>query len=57
MVLLPIFETKLLRELREKWEFLVTKQDSKIKDSIELVTFFEFLEGYVLSKEAREIVG
>ena len=51
MVLLPIFDTKLPRELKEKWEFELTKyEDDK---EINIKKFFRFLEGHVLSKEAH----
>ena len=52
MVLLPIFDTKLPRELKEKWEFELTKCEKD--DEVNIKKFFQFLEGHVLSKEANE---
>ena len=52
MVLLPIFDTKLPRELKEKWEFELTKYEDDKEISIK--KFFRFLEGHVLSKEAHD---
>ena len=52
MVLLPIFDTKLPRELKEKWEFELTKCEND--DEVNIKKFFQFLEGHVLSKEAIE---
>ena len=55
MVLLPIFDTKLPRELKEKWEFELTKYDDAEDDKeINIKKFFQFLEGHVLSKEAHD---
>ncbi|XP_015772515.1 PREDICTED: uncharacterized protein LOC107350789 [Acropora digitifera] len=55
MVLLPIFDTKLPRELKEKWEFELTKYDDDEDDKeINIKKFFRFLEGHVLSKEAHD---
>ena len=57
MVLLPIFETKLLRELKEKWELELTKYETEEEDKkINIKKFFHFLEGHVLSKEAPDDV-
>ena len=52
MVLLPIFDTKLPCELKEKWEFELTKCEKD--DEVNIKKFFQFLEGHVLSKEANE---
>ena len=55
MVLLPIFDTKLPCELKEKWEFELTKYDDDEDDKeINIKKFFRFLEGHVLSKEAHD---
>ena len=55
MVLLPIFDTKLPRELKEKWEFELTKYDDDEDDKeINIKNFFRFLQGHVLSKEAHD---
>jgi len=55
MVLLPIFETKLRRELKEKWELEVTKYETEEEDKeINIKKFFQFLECHVLSKEAPD---
>ena len=52
MVLLPIFDTKLPRELKEKWKFELTKYDNDEEDKeVNIKNFFQFLEGHVLSKE------
>ena len=57
MVLLPIFETKLLRELKEKWELELTKYETEEEDKdSNIKKFFQFLEGHVLSKEAPDDV-
>jgi len=43
MVLLPIFETKLLRELKEKWELELTKYETEEEDKkINIKKFFHF---------------
>lgn len=52
MVLLPTFDTRLPRELKEKWEFELTKCEKD--DELSIKKFFQFLEGHVLSKEANE---
>ena len=52
MVLLPIFDTKLPRELKEKWEFELTKCEND--DEVNIKKFFQFLEGHVLSNEANQ---
>ena len=53
MVLLPIFETKLLRELKEKWELELARYETEEEDNdINIKKFFQFLEGHVLGKEA-----
>ena len=49
-ILLPIFETKLLPELSEKWELELT--DVK-EESVNIEFFFKFLK-QVLSKEAGQ---
>ncbi|KAL9951528.1 hypothetical protein ACROYT_G044204 [Oculina patagonica] len=55
MVLLPIFDTKLPRELKEKWELELTKYETEEEDKeINIKKFFQFLEGHVLSKEALD---
>ena len=55
MVLLPIFDMKLPRELKEKWEFELTKYDNDEEDKeVNIKKFFQFLEGHVLSKESHE---
>ena len=55
MVLLPIFDTKLPRELKEKWELELTKYETEEEDKeINRKKFFQFLEGHVLSKEAPD---
>jgi len=55
MVLLPIFDTKLPRELKEKWELELTKYETEEEDKeINIKKFFQFLEGHVLSKEAPD---
>ena len=55
MVLLPIFDTKLPRELKEKREFELTKYDDDEDDKeINTKKFFRFLEGHVLIKEAHD---
>ena len=55
MVLLPIFDTRLPRELKEKWEFELTKYDDNEDDKeINIKKFFSFLECHVLSKEAHD---
>ena len=55
MVLLPIFDTKLPRELKEKWEFKLTKyDDDEDAKEININKFFQFLEGHMLSKEAHD---
>ena len=55
MVLLPIFDTKLPCELKEKWEFELIKYDDDEDDKeINIKKFFRFLEGPVLSKEAHD---
>ena len=52
MVLLPIFDTKLPRELKGKWELELTKYETEEEDKeINLKKFFQFLEGHVPSKE------
>ena len=51
MVFLPIFEMKLPGELREKWELELSCNEDK---EVNVDMFFQFLEKYVLSKEARE---
>ena len=52
MVLLPIFETKLPRELKEKWEVELTKYETEEEDKeINIEKLFQFLEGHVLSNE------
>ena len=57
MVLLPIFETKLPRELKEKWELKLTKYETEEEDKdINIKRFFQFLEGHVLSKETPDDV-
>ena len=55
MVLLPIFDTKLPRELKEKWELELTKYETEeeVKE-INMKKFFQFLEGHVLGKEAPD---
>ena len=53
MVMLPILETKLPGELREKWELKVATTFDKDKCKIDIESFFNFLEGHVISKEAR----
>ena len=56
-MLLPIFETKLPRELKEKWELELTKYETEEEDKkIIIKKFFHFLEGHVLSKEACDDV-
>ena len=50
-ILLPIFETKLLPELSEKWELELT--DVK-EESVNIEFFFKFLNKQVLSKEAGQ---
>ena len=52
IVLLPIFDTKLPRELKEKWEFELIKCEKD--DEVSIKKFFQFPEGHVLSKEANE---
>ena len=55
MVLLPIFDAKLPRDLKEKWEFELTKCDDDEDDKeINIKKFFQFLEGHKLSKEAHD---
>ena len=55
MVLLPIFDTKLPRELKEKWELELTKYETEEEDKeINIKKFFQFWEGHVLSKEAPD---
>ena len=55
MVLLPIFDMKLPRELKEKWEFELTKyDDDEDEKEINMKKFFRFLEGHVLIKEAHD---
>ena len=45
MVLFPIFDTKLPRELKEKWEFELTKYDDDEDDrEINIKIFFRFLD-------------
>ena len=57
MVLLPIFETKLLRELKEKWELELARYETEEEDNdINIKKFFQFLEGHVLGKEALDEV-
>ena len=57
MVLLSIFETKLPRELREKWEFKLTKYETEEEEKeINIKKFFQFLEDHMLSKEAPDDV-
>lgn len=47
MVLLPIFETKLSRELKEKWELELTKYETEEEDKdIDIKQFFQFLVLY-----------
>lgn len=54
MVLLPIFDTKLPRELKEKWEFELTKYENDEEDKeVSIKKFFQFLEGHVLSKKVH----
>ena len=53
MVMLPILETKLPGELREKWDLKVATTFDKDKCKIDIESFFNFLEGHVISKEAR----
>ena len=54
-MLLPIFDTKLPRYLKEKWEFELTKCDDDEDDKeINIKRFFQFLEGHMLSKEAHD---
>lgn len=55
MVLLPIFDTKLPRELKEKWELELTKYETDEEDKeINIKKLFQFLEGHVLSTEAPD---
>ena len=57
MVLLPIFETKLPRELKEKLELELTKFETEEQDKdINIKKFIQFLEGHVLSKEVPDDV-
>ncbi|XP_028417205.1 uncharacterized protein LOC114541488 [Dendronephthya gigantea] len=51
MVMLPILESKLPGELREKWELKVEEE----KCNINIDSFFDFLEGHVISKETRNV--
>ena len=53
VVMLPILETKLPGELREKWELKVATTFDKNKCKIDIESFFNFLEVHVISKEAR----
>ncbi|XP_068693031.1 uncharacterized protein [Montipora foliosa] len=55
MVLLPIFDKKLPGDLKEKWEFELTKcYDDEDDKEINIKKFFQFLEGHKLSKEAGD---
>ena len=57
MVVLAIFEAKLPRELKEKWELELTKYETEEEDKeINIKKFFQFLECYVLSKGAPDDV-
>ena len=53
MVLLPILETKLPGELREKWELELASSYENYDNKVDIELFFRFLDGHVLSKEAR----
>ena len=56
-MLLPIFEAKLPRELKEKWELELTKYETEEEDKEIIINkFFQFFEGHVLSKEAYDDV-
>ena len=57
MVLLPIFDIKLVSDLKEKWESELTKYDSHEEGKeVNIKKFYVFLdvEGHVLSKEPHE---
>ena len=52
-IILPILETKLPPELREKWELELADINCK-EESVDLELFFKFLNKQVISKEAGE---